>query len=60
MARRGCKGGRAVQLKKLKRELHRNGVFDPSKAFPTEKPIIIPDTPNQRISPPSKASSSSS
>jgi len=53
MARRGKKGGWAVQLKRLKRELCASGTFNPDKVFPKEIPTV-PKTD----SPPSRTVSS--
>jgi len=56
MARRGRKGGRAVQLKRLKRELCASGNFDPEKVFPKEIPTYKSSAPKVDNPPPSKTS----
>jgi len=55
MTRRGRKGGRAVQLKRLKKQLYASGNFDPIKSFPKEIPAPIPTIPQIKASPHSKA-----
>jgi len=55
MTRRGRKGGRAVQMRKLKKQLYVSGIFDPTKVFPKEVPIPI--DPQTVASPTSKISS---